>query len=390
MRLLGPHARLRAALALAAIALAAIASGCSFDFDRFDRPCLTDNDCVESGTCDALRGVCAPTRYFRPAATVETYAGSGDPGATDGARAQSTFNSPSGLVFVSASELVVADRGSHRLRSVTDGGVTLRAGLEAGFADGAPLDARFTLPSALAFAQGDLYIADTGNHRIRALSSDMVSSLTGGASGFVDGALADARFDEPLGIAVLPDRRIVVADRQNHRVRIIDLLTDSVETLAGRAGGGFADGAAADALFRNPAAVAVDTAGRVIVADSGNNRVRAITIGAQAGSATVETLAGGEAGFSDGAAAEARFSSPQGVAVVGSTIYVADTLNARVRVIEDGQVHTLCGGGSVESVDGPASSARLQRPVGIAASADGKAIYIADQQGHRIRRVLLP
>ncbi len=360
---------------------------CSFDYERFDRPCHDDRDCVDNGTCDTLRSICAPATYSLPQAQVETWAGTGKTGSADGQRLTASFSGPTGLAWLSASStLAVAERGAHRLRIIADYAVTTRVGDVAGFADGPLSSARFTLPSGL-FADGEtLYVADTGNHRIRLVAAE-VSTIAGGAEGgLVDGSLTASRFRAPHSLALLGDGRIVVTDQDNHLIRVIDRTHDEVETLAGDIVG-FADGPLREARFRGPAGMAVAADGRILVADSGNNRIRVIDLDA----GHVETLAGREAGFADGPTSEARFSAPQGlVATKAGVVYVADTLNARVRRIADGVVSTLCGAGAVATVDGVATDARLEQPTGLALSADERALYIADQQANRIRRVTLP
>lgn len=376
---------LRGRLLVALLGLANLC--CSFDFDRFDRPCRDDSDCVGNGTCDALRSLCAPATYPFPEAQVETLAGTGEAGSSDGPADQARFSGPVSLAWrTSTNQLVVAERGAHRLRVVASNAVTTLAGDVSGFVDGPLASARFTLPTGLFALGADLYLADTGNHRVRLIAKDEASTIAGAEGGLVDGSLTAARFKEPHSVALLPDGRIVVADQANHLIRVIDRSADKVETLAGDVVG-FADGPLRDARFNAPAGLAVDAAGRILVADSGNNRIRVIDLAEE----RVETLAGGEAGFADGPVAEARFSSPQGLALSKSgVLYVADTLNARVRRIADGAVGTLCGAGGVASVDGEATLARLERPTGLALADNERALYVADQQGNRIRRVSLP
>jgi hypothetical protein len=371
------------------LALGLVASGCSYSFDRFDRPCRDDSDCVGNGTCDALRSICAPAEYSSPQAQVETYAGTGDPSSADGDRDKASFSGPAAVAWLATTNsLIVAERSAHRLRAISATSVTTLGGSLAGFAEGALANARFTLPTGLWAFGADLYLADTGNHRVRHISQGSVRTLAGGAEGgLVDGSLSASRFKQPHSIARLADGRIVVSDQANHLIRVLDLDGDKVETLAGDVVG-FADGPLRDARFRSPAGLALDASGRILVADSGNNRIRRIDL---SGEGRVDTIAGGEAGFADGLAAEARFSSPQGLAVAaGDVIYVADTLNARVRRIANGEVSTVCGAGAVATVDGAAAQARLERPTGVALGQDGGVLYVADQQANRIRRVTLP
>ena len=163
--------------------------------------------------------------------------------------------------------------------------------------------------------------------RAAAAPATTVSTLAGSggaAGGFADGAAADARFNYPADVAVDAEGNVIVADSENHCIRKIGP-DGTVSTLAGsrERESGFADGAAADARFEDPLDVAVDAEGNVIVADSENRCIRKI-----GPDGTVSTLAGSreqEPGFADGAAADARFRGPRGIAIgFEGTVFVAD------------------------------------------------------------------
>ena len=255
-----------------------------------------------------------------------------------------------------------------------------------GFMDGVGLSARFNGPYDVAVAADDtVYVADSSNDRIRAISPDgVVTTLAGsGTPGFADGTGTSAQFYRPTGVAVAPDGTIYVADRFNHRIRRVTP-AGVVTTFAGSGTPGFADGTGTTAKFLNPYGVAVGTDGTVYVADTGNNRVRRITP-----SGAVTTLAGsGTWGFSDGTGAAAQFASPHDVAVAADgTVSVADTANNRIRRITPaGVVTTLAGNGMVGSADGTGTTARLNEPYGVAVGPDGT-VYVADTYNQRIRRI---
>ncbi len=158
-----------------------------------------------------------------------------------------------------------------------------------------------------------------------------------GAVGVLAG---EARFSEPFGLAVAPDGTVLVSDAgQSHRIRRI-AADGAVTTLAG-GGRGFTDGRGAEARFATPSAIALAPDGSLVVADTGNHAIRRV-----APDGTVTTIAGdGTSGYVDGPAAQARFNAPVGVAVDASgRVIVADTYNDRIRVIDpDGQVRTLAG-----------------------------------------------
>lgn len=223
-------------------------------------------------------------------------------------------------------------------------------------------------------------------------SSASVSTIAGGSGigGFADGNGSQARFQKLNGVAVGPDDAIYLADTGNQRIRAVRSQTGSggatiwtVSTLAGNGTAGFADGPGALARFNNPQGVAVDAGGVVYVADTANNRIRRI-----ASDGTVSTLAGdGTPGLQNGAGSQARFNAPQGVATDNQgNVYVADTGNAAVRMINGGgTVTTLAGDGSIGSNDSP--GARFDGLVGIAVEGQNVYVYLADTGNHRIRRL---
>ncbi len=223
-------------------------------------------------------------------------------------------------------------------------------------------------------------------------SSSIVSTIAGGAgvSGYVDGNGSQARFQRLSSVAIGPDDAIYVADTGNQRIRVVRGQPDSgggivwtVSTLAGNGTAGFADGPGAAAQFNNPQGVAVDAGGVIYVADTANNRIRRIAL-----DGTVSTLAGdGTPGLQNGAGSQARFNAPQGIATdTQGNVYVADTGNSAVRTINAaGSVSTLAGDGTVGSSDSPV--ARFDGLVGIAVEGQDIYVYLADTGNHRLRRL---
>ncbi|HEY0504007.1 MAG TPA: NHL repeat-containing protein [Lysobacter sp.] len=204
-----------------------------------------------------------------------------------------------------------------------------------------------------------------------------------GVQGLRDGAAAQARFADPWGVAVARDGTVVVADAgDSNRIRAIRR-DGSVATLAG-GGEGFVDGVGVAARFHTPSGIALDDAGNLYVADTGNHAIRKVTP-----QGVVSTLAGdGTPGFRDGPGAQARFDGPIGVAVGrDGRVYVADTYNDRIRVIAiDGTVTTLAGGDRPGDVDGPGAMARFDTPTGVAVDAMDR-VYVADLRNDAIRRI---
>lgn len=274
--------------------------------------------------------------------------------------------------------------------ATTATGTTLVAGAgEKGFADGPAAGAKFAVPYDIATdAAGNAYVADSDNHRIRKIAPDgTVSTVAGtGEPGFADGPAATAQFNASSGVAVGPDGSLYVADYGNNRIRKITFDGQggaTVSTLAGNAAPGFADGQGVLARFAAPSDLTVDAQGVVFVADTDNNRVRRI-----APDGAVTTIAGsGTEGMADGEALEAQLSTPSDVAVDSrGRVFVADTGNHAIRVLRDGRLVTLAGNGHDGFADGQGATARFNTPYGIAVGPGG-ALYVADSSNNSVRIV---
>ena len=319
---------------------------------------------------------------------VETLAGTGTAGFMDGTGSVAQFNYPRGVAVDSVGNVYVAVKNSHRIRKITSGGVvtTLAGTGTQGFMDGAGNVAQFNYPRGVAVdGLGNIYVADTDNNRIRKITpGGVVSTFAGtGTAGNMDGAGNVAQFRAPQGVAVDGLGNIYVADTGNHHIRkitsggvvttlagtaspagvVVDVsgnvyVTDAnnhrirkitsggvVSTLAGTGTAGNTDGAGNVAQFNEPSGLAVDSSGFVYVADKDNHRIRKITP-----SGVVSTLAGtGTQGDMDGVGNIAQFNEPRGVAVdsVGN-VYVTDTDNHRIRrlIIESATFDPICTNGT--------------------------------------------
>ncbi|HEX2900329.1 MAG TPA: NHL repeat-containing protein, partial [Bacteroidia bacterium] len=344
-------------------------------------------------------------RRITPAGTVSTLAGLAEnPGATDGLGSAARFAYPQGVTLDPAGNLYVADGGNSTIRRIDLGGqVTTVAGAagNSGSADGAGSAARFIFPCSVAVsATSVIFVTDTYNSTIRSVTPNgMVTTFAGSADsrGSTGGTGGAARFAGPQGVAVDGAGNVYVADTHNHTVRRI-AAAGVVTTLAGSPGaisadpvtgqlnGTYADGTGSAARLFSPAAVAVDGAGTVFVADTGNHIIRRIT-----GDGVVTTFAGlaGTFGTDDGAGGAARFFEPAGLTVDSAgNLYVADTRNHTIRRITPAGVVTTLAGQALASgsADGTGSEARFNQPSGLALDGAGN-LYVADSYNHTIRRV---
>jgi sugar lactone lactonase YvrE len=322
-----------------------------------------------------------------PEGLVTALAGTeGVAGSADGIGATASFNGPSGVAVDSAGDLYVADHDNHTIRVVTPtGNVTTLAGAVAmaGSADGLGVTARFNTPVGMAVdSTGNLYVADSNNATIREITpAGFVTTLAGAAGmvGNVDGTGAEARFFSPTAVAVDSTNNLYVTDGSNDSIRKVTP-EGVVTTLAGAADMvGSADGTGAAARFSNPYGMAMDSAGNLYVADSGNNAIRMVTP-----DGVVTTLAGGMVGSTDGTGAAARFYGPGSMAMdTAGNLYVADYGNHTIRkVTPTGIVTTLAGAGIAGYVDGTGAAAQFRGPSDLAVDSSGN-LYVADDSAIR-------
>ena len=240
---------------------------------------------------------------------------------------------------------------------------------------------------------GTLYFSDYNNHRVRKITTDgKISTVAGtGVAGFGgdDGPALSAQLNCPREVAVDSAGAVYVTDAGNHRVRKITS-DGKIGTVAGTGAAGFSgDGGPATAARLNyPLGVAVDSTGVLYISDYNNHRVRRI-----AADGRISTVAGtGSAGFKgdDGPAASAQLNRPYGLAVDGADdLYITDGGNHRVRKITaDGRISTVAGTGTAGfgGDDGPAASAKLNLPLGVVVDSAGT-LYISDYNNHRVRKV---
>ena len=269
-------------------------------------------------------------RKITPKGEVSTLAG-GEEGFADGQGSVARFAFPYGIAIDAAGNLYVADSLNARIRKITPKGeVSTFAGGEGGFADGPGNAAQFDFPLGITIdTAGNLYITDRENNCIRKVTpKGEVSTLAGRWGGFADGEGNVAEFNRPHGIAVDAMGNLYVADSHNHRIRKITPKGE-VTTLAGGEFG-FADGQGNAARFDYPYGIAIDATGNLYVTDAENARIRKVTQNGE-----VSTLACGEECFVDGQGSAARFGFLFGIAIdVVGHLYVTDVNRIRKIVIQ--------------------------------------------------------
>lgn len=351
-----------------------------------DGYCLSATDGRLKYHVDSKSNVAVVGGCFENGGVVTTLAGSGNGNGAfaDGTGSAAAFYLPSGIVVGPDGTLVVVDYINSRIRKVTQAGVvTTFAGTTFGFTDGTGTAASFRYPQGIAIdAAGTMYVADTTNNAIRKITQGgVVTTLAGsGSSGFANGTGAAATFVQPGGVAVDTAGNVYVADSGNSVIRKVTQ-AGVVTTFAGNGTAGYANGNGTAAAFSSPRGVAVDASGNVYVADDNNHRIRKITP-----SGDVTNLAGdGRSAYADGPAATAAFDKPYGVAVgPGGVVYVADYANNRIRAITSAGIVSTVAGSNEGYVDGTGTAALFNRPFGLTVGSNG-IIYVVDSSNHRIR-----
>lgn len=327
---------------------------------------------------------------------VSTFAGSVVvPSDMNGIGVSSKFNFPYGIT-TDGTNLYVADSGDRLIRKIviSTGVVTSLVG---SYPFGA-VDARgdapsFNYPFGITTDGTNIYVADTGNNTIRqiVIATGDVTTLAGsGVLGSTDGIGAAATFNQPVGITT-DNTNLYIADTGNHKIRQIEISTGVVSTLAGSGVADSIDAIGTAASFRNPTGVTT-SGNQLYIADNGNNKIRQIDIA----SGGVNTLAGtGAYWYNDvydtvttswqGTAA--YFRNPAGITTDGTNLYVTDSDNNEIRKINiaTGMVSTLSGSGAFGSLDGTGTEASFSQPAGI--TTDGTHLYTTEYLNNLIRKI---
>ena len=306
----------------------------------------------------------APPREFASSARSVVVAGSGTPGSTDGALALAQFSAPAGVAAGPNGEIYVCDTDNRRVRKIAkDGQVSTLLGASPG------LELRLSTPIGIAAdAQGNVYVADSGNHRIVIIDSTGSAEVFAGSGrvvGFVNSAdRGKARFNVPRGVAVAPDGAVYVADFRNDAIRRID--ASGVTTAVSDAGG--------------PTAVAVGPDGTLYYVATWDAAIMSVSM---SGVRRVLANAAKIYGNQSGPGVQARLRPADGLVVTENALLFTDTGNNRIRAVafdDRSTVSTLLGSGRTGNNVG--SHTELSMPRGIAVVPDG--YVVADTLNHRI------
>ena len=326
---------------------------------------------------------------------------SGDGGAARSAQLALPFS----VALDSSGNLYIADQANSRIRKVSSSGTisTLAGNGTIGYLGdgGTAASAELDDPEGVAVdSGGNVYIADTLNGVIRKVStSGTITTVAGSNSdpgfGGDNGPAINAQMSDSSAIAVDSAGNFYFTDVLNERIRRVAASGGVITTVAGNGSAGISGdgGVATSAAINNPDGLAVDAAGNVYIADTANNRVRKLTIAT--GILTTIAGSGTSPGFAGdgGPAKSALLNNPKGVAVdAAGNVFVADTFNQRIRVISTaGIITTIAGNGfaGYQGDGGPAVTAELQFPTGLAMGPNG-VIYVADGQNNVVRLLTPP
>ncbi|AXQ27374.1 hypothetical protein D0B54_01130 [Solimonas sp. K1W22B-7] len=300
-------------------------------------------------------------------------------GLVNGPAAVARFDNPATAEVGPDGTVYVADFNNNAVRAIAPDGTVRTLVAQAGF----------VRPFGMTFSpDGSLYVQTDGNDLGQRDGTTgtvwRVNPATGAAT------VVARNLGRPRGLLALSGNRIVLSDVAHHVIALLNTTSGAVTPLAGSADmPGFADATGADARFSRPYGVALAADGSLLVADQDNHRIRRVTL-----AGVVTTFAGtGTAGSANGPVATATFNGPQDVAVDGSTVYVADTLNYRVRRIAGGNVTTIAGSGVRGFAPGEGLTAQFAGLEGFDLTDDGNTLWIADGSGgmddgfNRVRRV---
>lgn len=335
-----------------------------------------------------------------PSTTISTLAGTGSPAFSgdQGAAAEASLFEPFGVAVDSAGNLFIADTSNHRIRKVDISGIitTVAGNGVGGFSGdgGKATSASLNTPISVAVDDaGNLFIADSFNSRIRKVDvAGVVTTVAGNGESRFSGdgvAATSASLCVPFGVVVDAAGNLFIADTSNHRIRKVDT-SGIITTIAGNGVGRFSGdgGNATRAGLNFPTGVTLDRAGNLFITDQSSHRIRKVNA-----AGIITTVAGnGHEGFSGdgGRATRASLNLPTGMAVDSAgNLYIADTSNHRIRKVSAAGISTTVAGNGVGGFSGDGgtpANASLHLPGGVAMDAAGN-LYIADSFNNRIRKL---
>ncbi|TSJ43606.1 hypothetical protein FO440_05285 [Mucilaginibacter corticis] len=327
-----------------------------------------------------------------PTGTVTTFAGStaGTGGYAEGVGTAALFDGPQNIAFNAATGLLyVSDSFNNAIRNITtDGQTSTHINNDLGYMDGDISVAKFYGPRGISFdAQGNTYVADLGSNIIRKITpAGVVSTIAGNTIiGYLDGAAAKAEFYNPTATVEDATGNVYVADRSNNLIRKITP-AGVVSTFVGyRATTGYSqatvpgyvDGDATTAAFNFPAALTIDAAGNLYVADYRNNAIRMVT---PAGNVTT---------YAGGLVFPAFLGSPNGIVMdAQGNMFISDNNGRILEITKNKVLYVLAGANASGYTDGVGAAARFSNPQSLTLDGQGN-LYVADFNNNVIRKITI-
>lgn len=309
-------------------------------------------------------------------------------GFNNGSASNAQFKNPAGIAVDADGNLFVADIFNEKIRKITPSGdVSTFAGTTFGFADGQGNVAMFKRPFDVAIdATGNLYITDLFNHKVRKISNTgLVSTFAGNIEGYLDGIGTSALFNLPSGITIDKQGNLFITDTENRRIRKITS-TGVVTTFAGSGAAVAADGQGTAASFSSLRGITINPSGNVFVVDDNGAKIRKIS---PAG--LVTTFAGSTSqGFADGQGTAAKFGASGIASDAQGNLFVADNTNHCIRKITpEGLVSTIAGSGtSVPFLNSNGTTAQFNGPNGITVDTQGN-IFVTSGNSDKIGKITI-
>lgn len=317
----------------------------------------------------------------------ETYIVSNLAGSTvgdiDGTGSSVQFSYPRGLTIDNAGNLYLADYNNHKIKKITPQGVvTTLAGSTRGDADGTGASAKFDYPNGIAVdALGNLYVTSHYSHKIKKVTpAGVVTTIAGSILGDLNGTGTAARFNFPSGITIDASGNLYVCDQNNHKIKKITP-AGVVTTIAGSTEG-FQDGNGANAKFSTPIGIAIDSNGNLFVCDNANEKIRKITP-----QGDVSTFVGSTQGDLNGTGTGAKLDAPRKISIDAfGNLYITEDGNHKVKKITPQAVVTTIAGSTEGDLNGNALEAKFDGPDSVVIDANGN-FFVSDTYNHKIKKI---